>query len=261
MLVELSLKGRHALVCGASAGIGRATALALAELGARLTLLARRRDKLEATAAEVRALGVEAHVLALDLDALDVAGAAVAAHVERLPVHVLVNNAGGPKGGPLFDAAPGDFEAAFRRHVLAAHRLTGLVLPAMREARWGRIVNIVSTSVKEPIPGLGVSNTVRAAMAGWAKSAARELPPGVTINNVLPGYTDTERLAELRAAAAERQGVEPAQVLAQWASVVPEGRIAEPREVAAVVAFLASPAASYVRGQSIAVDGGRMQSI
>jgi len=254
-----SLAGRHALVCGGSAGIGRAAAGALAAIGAKVTLLARREDKLKAA---LVGLGPEAAYVVADADDRVALGVAVDNLLaERGPVHVLVNNAGGPPGGKLVDASEADLLAAFGRHVLASHLLVQKVLPGMVAAGWGRIVNVVSTSVYEPIPGLGVSNVVRAAMGGWSKTLAGELPPGVTINNVLPGYTATDRLAEIGAAAAARQGTTTDAIARGWAAQTPEGRIAEPAEIAAAIAFLASPAGSFVRGVSLAVDGGRTRSI
>jgi 3-oxoacyl-[acyl-carrier protein] reductase len=261
--MELSLKGRHALVCGASAGIGRAVALALAAQGARVTALARRGDELERLLPELRAAGApEAFALPADLDDRPALGRAVAAHLAAAgPVHVLVNNAGGPKSGPILEADDAAFLEAFGRHVLAAHLLVKAVVPGMRAAGFGRIVNVVSTSVREPIPNLGVSNTTRGAVASWAKTLAKELPPGITINNVLPGYTDTERLSSLAAGIAQKQGKRPEEVREAWLATVPEGRLATADECAAAVAFLCAPAASFIRGQSLAVDGGRLNAI
>lgn len=260
--MNLSLSGRRALVCGASAGIGRAAALELARLGATVTGLARRRERLESLLGELDLLGVPGHALVADLDDREALSAAVAAHLaSHGPVHILVNNTGGPAPGPILDASEDAFLLAFQRHVLGAHRLLRLVLPGMREAGYGRIINVLSTSVREPIPNLGVSNTVRGAVASWAKTVALELPPGVTINNVLPGYTDTERLESLAEAVSTRQGTSPDAVRAGWAALAPEGRIGRPDELGAVIAFLASPAASFVRGVSLAVDGGRTRSL
>jgi 3-oxoacyl-[acyl-carrier protein] reductase len=259
MGVDLSLGGRHALVCGGSRGIGRAAAGALAGLGARVTLLARSEERLREA---LVGLGPDAAYVVADADDRASLGQAVDRLLaERGAVHVLVNNAGGPPGGPLVEATEAALLAAFGRHVLASHGLVQKVLPGMKAAGWGRIVNIVSTSVYEPIPGLGVSNVVRAAMGGWAKTLSDELPPGVTINNVLPGYTATDRLAELRVAMAAKGGTTPEAIEQGWRAATPEGRLAEPAEIAAVIAFLCSPASSFVRGVSMAVDGGRTRSI
>lgn len=252
--MNLDLTGRNALVCGASQGIGRQTALELASAGAHVTVLARRKDALDAVVAEIVAAGGAATTLVADLDALDVAS---------LPtnVHILVHNTGGPPGGPLHQADPAALSAAFTRHVLSAQILLRHVLPFMRSEGFGRWVNVLSTSVYEPIDNLGVSNLTRAAMASWAKTLSRELPPGVTINNVLPGYTDTERLTSLAEGRAARTNTTADAVRELWLSGVPEGRLARPEETASTIAFLCSPAAAYIRGQSLAVDGGRLRGI
>ena len=174
---------------------------------------------------------------------------------------ILINNSGGPPSGPLIDATPNDFEKAFLRHVLASQTLVQLLLPGMKKASYGRIINIISTSVKEPIPGLGVSNTIRGAMASWSKTLSKELPSSITINNVLPGFTNTERLTELKKTLSVQKGITQEEVEKAWLSTVPEGRLAEPSELGTVIAFLSSPAASFVRGTSIPVDGGRTGSI
>ena len=242
---------RHALVCGASSGIGRETAKALVAQGVKVTALARRKDRLAALAAETGC-----GILVADLDDH---GPLLEAVKGLEPFQILINNTGGPKGGKLTDAAAEELRAAFHRHVLAAHQLTQVGLPHMRAAGFGRIVNVLSTSVREPIPNLGVSNTIRAAMAGWAKTLSRELDPGITINNVLPGFTDTERLGQLKSGRAAREGVDPDKVHAAWLAQVPEGRLARAEETAAAIAFLCSDAAASIRGVSLPVDGGRLR--
>ena len=173
----------------------------------------------------------------------------------------MINNSGGPPSGPLIEAQPHDFEKAFLRHVLASQTLVQLLLEGMKSSNYGRIINIISTSVKEPIPGLGVSNTIRGAMASWSKTLSKELPSDITINNVLPGFTNTERLTELKKTLSVQKGISQKEVENAWLSTVPEGRLADPSELGQVVAFLSSPAASFVRGTSIPVDGGRTGSI
>jgi 3-oxoacyl-[acyl-carrier protein] reductase len=260
--MDMRLDGKRALVCGASAGIGRATAFALAAQGASCILLARRITRLLDLQGELAAAGLPpARVAVADLDRRDELCGLVSELLEDGPVHILVNNTGGPPGGPLLAASEADFLSAFGRHVLAAHRLTGLMLPGMQETGYGRILNIVSTSVYEPIRGLGVSNTIRGAMAAWAKTLSDELPPGVTVNNVLPGFTDTGRLASLKRERAQRSGATQEAIHSGWLAQVPEGRLACPGEVASAVAFLASPAAAYIRGASLPVDGGRLRGI
>lgn len=260
---DLSLESRHALVCGASSGIGRATARMLAGWGARVTLLARRQTELEALEDElVQARAPGAYVLVADLDQPEQLQERVDAWLhERGPAHILVHNTGGPPSGPLLQSSAEHLLVAFRRHVVSAQLLTKTLLVGMQQAGYGRIVNVLSTSVREPIDLLGVSNTIRAAMAAWAKSISRELPPGITINNVLPGYTSTARLEALAEKTAESMGRSVADVEEMWKASVPENRLGRPEEVAAAIAFLASPAASYIRGVSLAVDGGRLRSI
>ncbi len=256
--INLDLSGKTALVCGASAGIGRATALALAHQGASIIALARRADRLEALLPELEAAGSpNAAALVGDLDDTD----ALRQAVTGIDAQILVNNTGGPPAGKLVEATSADLLAAFRRHVIGGQVLVQALLPAMESAGYGRIVNVLSTSVREPIPNLGVSNTIRGAMASWAKSLSKELAPGITINNVLPGFTDTERLSNLKAAVAGRLGQTEEQVFAGWIGRVPEGRLGRPEELAGAIAFLVSPAGSYIRGQSLAVDGGRLNTI
>jgi len=254
---NLDLSGKRALVCGGSAGIGRATAMALADLGASVTVLARRADRLESVVAALRESGATADAIVADLDDRD----ALVSAVGPGRWEILVNNTGGPPAGRLLEADPDALSTAFGRHVLAAQTLLRIVLPTMQESGYGRIVNVLSTSVREPIPNLGVSNTIRGAMASWAKSVSKELPPGLTINNVLPGFTDTERLGSLKAAVATRTGTSEDAVYQGWLGRVPEGRLGRPEELAHAIAFLVSPAGAYIRGQSLAVDGGRLNSI
>lgn len=258
-----SLAGRHALVCGASTGIGEAIAFALAKEGAAVTALARNRERLDALVPRLLDAGAPAaYAVVADLDDRDAMMADLEAHVAEHPVHILINNTGGPPSGKLIDVDDEDmFMVPFGRHVVASHRLVRAVLPGMRSAHYGRILNIVSTSIREPIPNLGISNTIRAAMAGWSKSISKELPPGITINNLMPGFTNTERLDSLRTANAARQGVSEQTIQDGWIAATPEKRLGEPSELAAMAAFLAGPDAAFVRGQSIAVDGGRMASI
>lgn len=261
--MDLDLSARHALVCGASAGIGRAAAHELALLGAEVTVLARRADALQAVVdALPRPSGQRHAAVVADAAQPALLGERVAALASERPVQILVNNTGGPPGGAAHRAGPAEFVAAFERHLLANHALVQAVLPGMRDAGWGRVVNVISTSVREPIAGLGVSNTVRGAVAAWAKTLSRELAAnGVTVNNVLPGYTRTARLEQILEDRAAAAGDSVEQVAAAMRASVPAGRFAEPGEIAAAIAFLCSPAAAYVNGVSLAVDGGRMQSI
>lgn len=257
------LLGRHALITGASAGIGRAAALALAAQGASVTVVARSESRLLELEERLKAAGApQVHLIVADLERRD----ELKVQMEEFlavhgPVHILVNNAGGPPGGPILQASEADFALAFGRLLMAPHLLVQLLLPGMAAARYGRIINVISTSVREPLPNLGVSNTIRGATAAWAKTLAKELPPLVTINNVLPGATATERLEAVEKALAERTGKSIPEVQADMVKAIPEGRVADPRETAALIAFLAGPHAAYIRGQSIAVDGGRMNAI
>jgi 3-oxoacyl-[acyl-carrier protein] reductase len=257
--MDLDLTGRCALVCGASAGIGAATAAALASAGARVFAVARRAERLLDLVDSLPGSGHRA--LALDLDARSEFLAAVRGLLDEGAIEICVNNTGGPPAGALLDAEPALFEKTFARHVLVAHELARLLVPGMKARGYGRIVNVISTSVYEPIPGLGVSNTIRGAMASWAKSLADELPPGITVNNVLPGFTDTERLASLADAKAARSNKTREDIFRDYTAQIPEGRLARPEETAAAILFLASPAAAYVRGVSLPVDGGRLRGI
>jgi len=262
--MELNLAGKHALVCGGSQGIGRATAIELAQLGPDVTVLARSREALQAVVDSLpKTRPAQTHSsIATDADDTSALGAAIETLARAWPVQILINNSGGPPGGPAHSAKVEEYTDAFRRHLIANQTALQAVLPGMRAAGYGRVVNIVSTSVKEPIDNLGVSNTVRAAVAGWAKTCSRELAPfGITVNNVLPGFTKTQRLTSLIAAKAKASGKSEDAIAAEMLATVPAARFAEPVELAAVVAFLCTPAAAYVNGVSIAVDGGRTHAL
>jgi 3-oxoacyl-[acyl-carrier protein] reductase len=262
--MQLDLSGRHALVCGASQGIGRACAVELALLGANVTALARRAEVLADVVDSLpRTRDTQRHdLLVADAGDIDSLRERVEALVTAAPVHILVNNSGGPPPGSIVDATAADFLDAFGKHLLANHTLAQVVIPGMRDAGWGRIVNIISTSVKEPIPGIGVSNTTRGAVASWAKTLAGELArSGITVNNVLPGSTHTPRIEQIVRVRAQKSGRDEAEVAREMAAEVPIGRFADPAETAAAVAFLASPAADYITGVSLPVDGGRMRSL
>ena len=261
--MDLNLSGKHALVCGASEGIGRAAAIELALLGADVTVLARREAALQAVVDALPNDGTQRHgLLVADIAATDALRDAVATLAASRPVHILINNTGGPPGGAAHAADIAAYLDAFNKHLIANHTLLQAVLPGMRAAHWGRIVNVISTSVYEPIPNLGVSNTIRGSVAGWAKTLSRELGgDGITVNNVLPGYTRTQRLDQILADRSAATGKPVDEVARGMLASVPVGRFAEAAEVAGVIAFLCTPAAAYVDGQSIAVDGGRMQSI
>lgn len=261
--MQLDLTGKHALVCGASEGIGRAAALELATLGASVTVLARREDALREVVSRLPRTPGQAHaLLAADLADAEALRAAVDALAARTPVHILINNTGGPPGGPAHAAPAAAYLAAFQQHLIAAQTLVQALLPGMRAARWGRIVNVISTSVKEPIRNLGVSNTIRGAVASWSKTLATELgPSGITVNNVLPGYTRTQRLDQILADRARATGNTEEKVAEGMLATVPLRRFAEATEIASVIAFLASPAAGYINGINLPVDGGRTLSL
>jgi 3-oxoacyl-[acyl-carrier protein] reductase len=261
--MDLNLTGKHALVCGASEGIGRASAHELALLGCDVTVLARRPEALAAVAEALPRSGAQAHGwIAADVGDAAALSAQVAALAAGKPVHILVNNTGGPPGGPAHTALDAAYQDAFARHLIANQTLVRAVLPGMRSAQWGRVVNVISTSVKEPIVGLGVSNTIRGAVASWAKTLSRELAiDGITVNNVLPGYTRTARIEQIIGDRARNTGQSEDAVIEAMRRTVPLNRFAEAVEIAACIAFLCSPAAGYVNGVSLAVDGGRMQSI
>lgn len=261
--MDLNLSGKHALVCGASEGIGRAAAHELALLGADVTVLARRAEALQKVADALPRSGAQQHGwITADVSESDGLRTRIQAFAADKPVHILINNTGGPPSGPAHRAEVAAFLDAFNKHLVANHILVQAVLPGMQAAHWGRIVNVISTSVKEPIAGLGVSNTVRGAVASWAKTLSRELAlHGITVNNVLPGYTETARIDQIVHDRAQAQSKSEETVVAAMRATVPAGRFAQPEETGGVIAFLCSPAAAYINGVSLAVDGGRMNSI
>lgn len=254
------LTGKRAVVCGSTQGIGRACAEELAGRGADVILVARDEEALRRVAGELATPHGEGHSwVCADFNDVQAVHRGITEHLARTgPAHILVNNTGGPPHGPLIEAEPDDFLRAISAHVGCGQVLLQAMLPGMREAGYGRVINIVSISVISPIPGLGVSNTTRAAVANWARTLAHELGPlGVTVNCVLPGYTATARLEELAESMAASRGTSVEQVEAGWQAGIPLRRLADPFEIAAVVGFLASPAASYVTGVNLPVDGGR----
>ncbi|MBI5914769.1 MAG: SDR family oxidoreductase [Bacteroidetes bacterium] len=261
--MNLNLSGKNALVGGSSRGIGRATAIELALLGANVTLVSRSPERLSEVLETLdTSQGQQHDFLVADFsDPVDL-HKKTAGLVALKPIHILINNTGGPPGGPASEAKTGEFLQAFNNHLVCNHTLMQLVVPGMKAAGFGRIINVISTSVKQPIEGLGVSNTIRGAVANWAKTLANELGPfGITVNNVLPGTTMTDRLDEIATASAAKTASTKGAVYEKWASEIPLRRIAEPEELAAAVAFLASPAASYISGINLPVDGGRTKSL
>ena len=262
--MNLDLTNKRAWVCGSTQGIGRATALELAHLGASITLIARNEEALQSVLAELPTDQGQTHAyFAADFDNLEALRAGIAAELAaNRPADILINNTGGPKGGPAHLAELEEYTQAFGRHVLANQTLVQAILPHMQEANFGRIINIISTSVKAPIPNLGVSNTIRGAVANWAKTLSVEVAPhGITVNNVLPGFTETGRLDSIIANRAKAQATSTEAVAQSMRNSVPARRFAQAEEVAAAIAFLASPAAAYINGINLPVDGGRLPTL
>jgi 3-oxoacyl-[acyl-carrier protein] reductase len=262
--MHLDLTGRTALVGGSSQGLGAAIAIELASLGANIFLLARNADKLEQVLQQLdTSRNQQHHFIVGDTQYPDAIVKEVSAFLSSgNHIDILVNNSGGPASGPLLETAAADLDLAFRSHLQTAHALTQLVVPGMKQAGFGRIVNVLSTSIKEPIEGLGISNSIRAAVANWAKTLSVELGAwGITVNNVLPGYTRTSRLEYLFGVQAERAGVSVNEIHERTIARIPARRLGEPAEFAAAVAFLCSPAAAYINGINLPVDGGRLGSL
>src|SRR5665213_514731 len=261
--MDISLKGKYAVICGSTQGIGLATARVLADLGANCILIARNKDALLKAVAELPVAGTQDHRCAFaDFTNPDQVGEVITEITRELNVQILVNNSGGPKAGPVLDADAGDFEKAFRQHLVCNQILAQHVVPGMKSAGYGRIINIISTSVKTPLQNLGVSNTIRLAVASWAKSLSNEIGAfNITVNNVLPGLTATGRLSSLIKQTAASANSTETEIEDQMIRSIPMKRFGSPAEIAQVIGFLASPAASYVNGTNIAVDGGRTPAL
>jgi 3-oxoacyl-[acyl-carrier protein] reductase len=262
--VDLGLKGKVALVAASSKGLGRAVAEELAAEGAHLVLCARGKETLEQTAESIRKkTAVKVVAVGADVsDPKDAARVVKAAFDEFGKVDILVTNSGGPPSGAFESFSSEMWDSATRLLLKSAVELTRAVLPGMKERRWGRILNVTSIAAKQPIEGLMLSNSLRAAVIGFARTLANEVAPfGVTVNNLLPGYTRTDRVQELARAAGGKAGASNTDIVARWEKEIPMGRLGEPREFAALAAFLASERASYITGSSIAVDGGWIRSL
>ena len=261
--MNLTLNGKRAIVCGSTQGIGKASAIELAQLGASITLVARNEEKLRNVISELPVGQSQQHkYLVADFDFPDQVKNAIQQFSKTQVAHILINNTGGPPAGLAIDATPDDFIKAFNSHLVNGQILIQALVQGMKAEKYGRIINIISTSVKIPIRGLGVSNTIRGAVANWSKTLATELAPfGITVNNVLPGTTMTGRLEAIINNNAAKSGITFEEAKRKMTEEVPAGRISEPHEVAAAVAFLASPVASYITGINLPVDGGRTGSL
>jgi len=261
--MNLSLQGKTAVVCGSTQGIGLAAAIEISKLGATCVLMARNEDALKEAILQLNNSYNQQHTyLVADFDQPDMVKQAITNFVAQHTVHVLVNNSGGPAGGPITDAGSDAFINTFNRHLICNHILTTAVMDSMKAAGFGRIINIISTSVKIPLPNLGVSNTIRGAVASWSKTMANELGQfNITVNNVLPGATNTQRLQSIIENNANKKNKTITEIEEEMKKEIPARRFAEASEVANVIAFLASPAAAYINGVNIPVDGGRTGSM
>ena len=261
----MDLINKRAIVCGSTQGIGKSTAIKLAEMGASIVLISRNKEKLDNVLKELPVVNdAQKHeILVADFSNPPSLKKALEDFMfQDQTIHVLVNNTGGPPGGPIKDANTEEFMNAFNQHLICNHILLQATYPGMKTAGYGRIINVISTSVKQPIEGLGVSNTIRGAVANWSKTLASELGPfGITVNNVLPGATDTVRLQSIIEQKAKKNGVAYEVAANEMKASVPSKRFAEAAEVANAVAFLASPAAAYINGINLPVDGGRTKCL
>ncbi|MES2588741.1 MAG: SDR family oxidoreductase [Bacteroidota bacterium] len=255
---------KSVVVCGSTQGIGKATALEFARNGANLVLIARNEEKLKETINQLDISEGQKHsYLVADFSKPEELKTVIQNYIaDGGDCHVLVNNTGGPKGGLILEASIDEFQNTFTQHLICNHILVQNLVPLMKKNEYGRIINIISTSVKQPLPNLGVSNTIRGAVASWSKTLATELAPfKITVNNVLPGATNTIRLQGIAEAKSQKTNESVADIFKEMAAESPIGRIAEPEEVANVIVFLASPAASYINGINVPVDGGRTKSL
>ncbi len=258
--MDLDLTGKRALICGSSQGMGKAIAIELARQGASVTLFARDERRLQEVLKELK--GDNHDYLVADFDNLDAVKEQVNHSLTQQSYQILINNSGGPAPGKIYEAELHDFQTTLNRHLFVSQTLTQLLLPEMRKNNYGRIVNIISTSVKIPISGLGVSNTVRGAMASWAKTMANELGVfGITVNNVLPGFINTARIISLIENRAKAQTRSEADIRDEMIQSIPLGRFGEPGEIADYVAFLCSKSGAYINGTSLRVDGGRTGAV
>jgi len=258
------LVNKTALVCGSTQGIGMATAHKLAEMGANIILVARNEKKLADVLQTLDTSQGQNHsYLVADFSKPTELKTIITDFINAgNRINILVNNTGGPKGGPILNATVDEFLNTFNQHLICNHILVQAIYPGMIVSGYGRIINVISTSVKQPLPNLGVSNTIRGAVASWSKTLAGELGQyGITVNNVLPGATNTIRLQGIAEAKSEKTGESVAAIFEEMAGESPMKRIAEPEEVAAAIAFLASPEASYINGINVPVDGGRTKSL
>lgn len=259
--MNLSLNNKHAILCGSTDGIGKASALLMAQRGASITLVARNQKKLDQTLSELSTDHGQVHFsLCADFNEPDQLKEKITDHMKVIvdQTNILVNNSGGPHGGALIDAKEDEFREAFERLLICNQIMAKAVVPGMKELGEGRIINIISTSVRQVISGLGVSNTIRGAVAQWAKTLALELGEfGITVNNVLPGYTATKRLQSLAESKAKSMGVTTEYINEIWKNNTSLRRLGKPEEIASVVAFLASDDSSYINGHDVSVDGGR----
>ena len=261
--MNLHLTDKRAVVCGSTQGIGKASAIELAKLGASVVLVARNEEKLKAALLVLQSSENQKHsYIVADFSKPSELEVIISEWASKNKVHILVNNTGGPKGGPIRNAATSEFLDAFNQHLICNHIMVQALYPIMKEEGYGRIINVISTSVKQPLANLGVSNTIRGAVASWSKTLANELGQfNITVNNVLPGATNTDRLQTLAQIKSDQINESVDSIFEEMASESPMNRIAQPEEIASAIAFLASPAASYINGINVPVDGGRTKSL